>query len=210
MGNAVRMMKYDRASNVANAVPALSFHDAPLKWHRLDDGVMGGRSETSHASTMKGASGIHFSGFINTDGGGFTSIRTPLENGLPSGISGLQLKFRGDGRTYKVLLSDGTASGPMGRTPSWQVDLPTKKLGPEDDAEVVAVKLSSLLPSFGGSSASSPSKDQYQFDAAEIREMGLMLSLRLSDGRPNPPETYGEGIFDFSLFVESIEPIFED
>jgi hypothetical protein len=38
-----------------------------------------------------------------------------------------------------------------------------------------------------------------------MKQLGLMLSLRLSDGSPNPKETFGEGIFDFSLFVESIE-----
>lgn len=211
MGNVVRMVKYDRAANVANAVSALSFHDAPLKWHRLDDGVMGGRSETTHVSTMNGVDGVHFMGSISTEGGGFTSIRAPLEKGLPPDITALRLKFRGDGRTYKCLLSDGTSSGgPMGRSPSWQADLPTKKLGPDDDAEVATLTFGSFVPSFGGSSASSPSRDQYQFDAAEMREVGLMLSLRMSDGRPTPPETFGEGIFSFSLFVESIEPIFDE
>ena len=209
MGNAIRMMSYDRAVNVASAVPALHFNEAPLKWHRLDDGVMGGKSETMHASLWNDRVGMHFKGFINTDGGGFASIRTPLRNGFPEGTSAIRLRYRGDGRTYKLILSDGTSGGPMSRTPSWQCDLPTRDLGPDDDAEEVTLCLDSFLPSFGGSSASSPPKDQYMFDVSDIRQMGLMLSLRLSDGRPNPVESFGEGVFDFSLFVESIEPIME-
>jgi len=34
------MMKYDRASNIANAVPRLEFNGASLAWHRLDDGEL--------------------------------------------------------------------------------------------------------------------------------------------------------------------------
>lgn len=41
MGQAMRMMKYDRAANERNAVGALNFVDHALHWYRLDDGVMG-------------------------------------------------------------------------------------------------------------------------------------------------------------------------
>ena len=41
-----------------------------LKWHRLDDGVMGGQSETLHASSTD-TDELHFTGQINTQGGGF-------------------------------------------------------------------------------------------------------------------------------------------
>jgi hypothetical protein len=40
-----------------------------------------------------------------------------------------------------------------------------------------------------------------------MMQIGLMLSLYLSDGRPNPKETFGEGVFPFSLHVKSIEPV---
>ena len=41
-----------------------------LKWHRLVDGVMGGQSETLHASSTD-TDELHFTGQINTQGGGF-------------------------------------------------------------------------------------------------------------------------------------------
>ena len=210
MGNVMRMARYDRAANVAAAIPSpLTLGETQLGgWHRLDDGVMGGRSETTHAAIeVAGRPGIHFAGTINTNGGGFASIRAPFEaGGLSGDTPSLRIKFRGDGRTYKVLLSDGGSSGPMGGSPSWQVDLPTKKLGPEDEAQVATLPLESFVPSFGGRAAlKKGERSKFQFHASEMKQLGLMLSLRLSDGSPNPIETFGEGEFDFSLFVESIE-----
>ena len=212
MGNVMRMARYDRAANVAAAIPSpLTLGDTSLGgWHRLDDGVMGGRSETTHeAIEVAGRPGIHFAGTINTNGGGFASIRSPFEaGGLGDDTASLKIKFRGDGRTYKVLLSDGGSSGPMGGSPSWQMDLPTQKLGPKDEAQVVTLPLKSFVPSFGGRAAlKEQDRSKYQFHASEMKQLGLMLSLRLSDGSPNPKETFGEGVFDFSLFVESIETI---
>ena len=210
MGNVMRMARYDRAANVAAAIPSpLTLGETQLGgWHRLDDGVMGGRSETAHAAIeVAGRPGIHFAGTINTNGGGFASIRAPFEaGGLSGDTPSLRIKFRGDGRTYKVLLSDGGSSGPMGGSPSWQVDLPTKKLGPEDEAQIATLPLESFVPSFGGRAAlKKGERSKFQFHASEMKQLGLMLSLRLSDGSPNPKETFGEGEFDFSLFVESIE-----
>ena len=77
-----------------------------LKWHRLDDGVMGGQSETVHSSA-EGADELNFAGHINTQGGGFCSIRSPIEGGLPSDTAAIRVIFVGDGKTYKVLFSDG-------------------------------------------------------------------------------------------------------
>ena len=91
MGQVLRMMKYDQAGNVANAIPTpLSLHNAKLVFHRLDDGVMGGKSITNQEAlnTVDTIHGLLFSGTINTDGGGFTSIRSPLENSISSDAKG--------------------------------------------------------------------------------------------------------------------------
>ena len=40
-----------------------------------------------------------------------------------------------------------------------------------------------------------------------MRQLGLMLSLYLSDGRPNPPKTFGTGAFSFALDVAAIEVV---
>jgi len=211
MGQVVRVMKYDRAANVANAIPALDLVGSPLRWHRLDDGVMGGRSETLHEAKTEG---LHYTGTINTEGGGFTSIRAPIENCFEKNIIGLKLKFQGDDKTYKLLLTDGNSAGsPFSRSPSWQADLPTvdKTNGNDkEDLQETTIFFDSLKPSFGPRSPSKEEAAKYKFDPTEMKEIGLMLSLLLSDGTSNPKETFGEGIFPFSLFIKSIEPVTGD
>ena len=173
-----------------------------LNWHRLDDGVMGGQSNTLHSCTETGE--LDFSGQINTQGGGFCSIRSPIEGGLPPNTAAIRVCYVGDGKTYKVLFSDGNKSafGPSRRSPSWQCDLPTKK-GVED---TTTIRLDSLIPSLQGG----PVKTDVKLNPTEVKEMGFMLSLKLSSGKSNPVETYGSGIFPFSLKILSIESVSED
>lgn len=232
MGNIIRMARYDRAGNMAAAIPALDFagggassnsNPLVLKWYRLDDGVMGGRSETHHESISSG-NALHFTGTINTEGGGFTSIRADFP-GLPVGTEAIRIKFKGDGKTYKVLLSDGPSTGsPFSGSPSWQADLPTKKftqkeqeggddenkkIGEEDDdqLEEVTLPLHLFQPSFGPRAVSDDEKKNYKLIPSEMRQVGIMLSLLLSDGSPNPLETFGTGLFDFCLFVIQWNPL---
>jgi hypothetical protein len=207
MGQAVRIMKYDRAENERTAIGALNFVDQALEWYRLDDGVMGGQSETIHSCLQDGS--LNFEGNINTNGGGFCSIRAPIPNGLPPNTEVIRIRFIGDGKTYKLTLSDGKKStfGPSLRSPSWQADIPSKKDGKE---ESVTIPFADLLPTWGGGPRSQPSAEdraQVKFNAGDIKEIGVMLSLKLSDGSPNPTETFGEGVFPFSLRVSYIEPI---
>lgn len=213
MGQAMRTMTYDRASNERQARPALKIATTSLKWYRLDDGVMGGQSESQHVAEAGGA--LHFAGTINTNGGGFTSIRATIPGGIFSkSTDSIRIRYRGDGKTYKFIMSDGQrfTGAPMSKTPSWQVDLPTKaKNWKEDEWDEAVVSMSSLLPAYGGGSRAQPSADErstLQLDPSEMKQIGLMLSLRLSNGDPNPNTTFGEGIFPFSLRVASIEPLY--
>lgn len=223
MGQAMRMYQYDRTENEMNSISALTIENGEasnvsLEWHRLDDGVMGGKSETVHISKNDGS--LHFAGTINTNGGGFCSIRSPIPEGLPRGITGIRLKFRGDGKTYKLTLSDGVKSkfGPS-RTGSWQHDIPTKNLTAsagngdgngdgekEDDYETITIPFSALESSFGPWGKTEAQK-AIQFDVDSMRQIGFMLSLKLSDGSANPVETFGSGVFPFSLEILSIDPI---
>ena len=219
MGQAMRMMTYDRAANEKAAVPMLSMGAHALKWFRLDDGVMGGQSQSNMDSDLAVSSpsdALHFKGTINTSGGGFASLRAKIPPGsLNEKVSGVRLRFRGDGKTYKFLLSDGArgTGSPMSRTPSWQIDVPTKV--PENDEawQEVVLPFDRLVASFGGRPQSRPSQkegNQYKFDPKSVGEVGIMLSLMLSDGKPNPKETFGEGIFPFSFQLKSIEPVADD
>lgn len=207
MGQAVRIMKYDRSANEAAAIPALQWAGTSLKWFRLDDGVMGGQSETVHEAK----DGLHFTGTINTSGGGFASIRAPIDH-IPKGSDAIRLVFRGDGKTYKLLLSDGNPStgSPFAKTPSWQADIHTEDRINSQEWQEVTLPFTSLLPAFGGRAENRPPAEEhkgYKFHPSEMRQIGIMLSLRLSDGRPNPAETFGEGIFPFSLCIKSIDPV---
>ena len=211
MGNSpiARMATYSIAKNQQNAVSILEFNGKPLSWFRLDDGVMGGSSETTEASLAADGC-LKFEGLINTNGGGFTSIRTKLPEGiLPTETTGFKIRYRGDGKTYKVLLSNGSRGGPFSRNPSWQADIPTKSKKEGDDSwDEVLIPFESLAPSIGGASTlSEDAKKEYTLDVTEMTELGLMLSLRLSDGSPNPKETFGEGIFPFLLEIQSITTV---
>lgn len=201
--------KYDRAANERNTVSALSMAGRDLKWFRLDDGVMGGQS-TSDINTAAGHDGVlHFTGTINTNGGGFTSIRAALPSGiLTPETTGIKICFRGDGKTYKLLFSDGSRGGGR-QTPSWQANLPTKKSTTEkDEWQEMIIPLSSFIPNVGvGRNRQIGDLDHYILDPKEMKQVGLMLSLLLADGQPNPETTFGSGIFEFSLQVQSIEPV---
>jgi Complex I intermediate-associated protein 30 (CIA30) len=179
---------------------------------------MGGRSESKH-SVASSTGILHFTGTINTDGGGFASIRTRLTEEQRTYLfqesawstRALSLRIRGDGKTYKFFMTDGSRAGPMARMPTWQMDIPTKDYSKEEDAELwqeVVVPFHQLLPSFAGSTVlTDAEKSRYTFDPNEIAEMGVMLSLKLADGRPNPVDTFGQGVFPFTLLIHSIQPI---
>ena len=100
---------------------------------------MGGRSSTQH-TTEGGA--LTFAGMLDTRGGGFTSVRADFAGGLKS--DALRVRFRGDGKTYKVLLSNGQGGGPWSNNPSWQHDLPTK-LGEEQSVVATSRKIRAVL-----------------------------------------------------------------
>ena len=223
MGQVIRIMKYDRAENERNAIEGLKLigSSSPLHWFRLDDGVMGGQSETNH-QYLSSEGVLKFEGTINTNGGGFCSIRgkasssssssssssqhevgvVPTKTLLPPETSAIRICVQGDGKTYKLLLSDGNKSmfGPGKRSPSWQADIPTTV----DKETVLEIPLTSFQPSFGPSKVSDPVDP---LDAGTVQEIGFMLSLKLSDGSPNPVATFGEGIFPFCLQIKSIEPV---
>lgn len=114
----------------------------------------------------------------------------------------LILQYKGDGKTYKVLLSEGNgAGGPWASSPSWQADLKTKR----NQVEEHKIDFSSFKPSFGGRGSSRQELDKYIFRQLDMKQIGFMLSLKLSNGDPNPVETFGEGIFDFRLEIHEID-----
>ena len=185
-------------------------HESPLS--------LSGVAATAAAAAAAAPPVLHFTGTINTDGGGFCSLRATLpqdwnNNGAKEqddiSVVGVRLRYRGDGKTYKFLLSDGVRGRSIAKRPTWQCDLPTAAT--MDTWQERDIYFSELLPAFGGGPRNQPTDEEKAacvFHAHEMTEVGFMLSLRLSDGSPNPVSTFGQGIFPFSLQIESMEPIF--
>jgi len=72
--------------------------DTPdLGWYVQNDNVMGGRSEGGFKTEDQQ---LVFSGSTNTNGGGFSSIRTQRFAFDASEYSGMRLRVKGDGRSY--------------------------------------------------------------------------------------------------------------
>jgi len=139
------------------------------RWRAVNDGVMGGKS--SGGPTISDSFMV-FEGIINTNGGGFSSVRRPMELGLLSNSHGFRLKLRSDGRQYKMTFRSDAFY--RGRNISFQAPIPTTPAG--EWAEVT-------LP-FSGLKASLFGRPIYgaQFNKDQIREIGFILA----DGQDGP------------------------
>ena len=92
-----------------------------LRWIVVNDGVMGGRSRGSY---KQNGSAIDFAGSTNTNGGGFSSIRTGALRLNLADFDGIRVRVRGDGRRYTWRLT--TNARWRGRTVSYWADFDTK------------------------------------------------------------------------------------
>ena len=147
----------------ADTLKVLTTFDSPgsdLDWRVVNDNVMGGRS----VGGFEIAGGVLvFSGATNTDGGGFSSIRTRTQDFKLATCQGLRLRVRGDGRTYTFRLStDRTAISYWSRFPTQQ-----------DDWQDVDLLFSSFWPNRRGRKL-----DEAPVVPADIRELGIMINDR--------------------------------
>jgi hypothetical protein len=71
----------------------------------VNDGVMGGLSAGSASIVSDGV--LKFEGEINTNGGGFSSVRVAFDPGVLADTTSLRMRARNlDGRTYEVIVDD--------------------------------------------------------------------------------------------------------
>mmetsp|Transcript_20483 Transcript_20483/g.28603 ORF Transcript_20483/g.28603 Transcript_20483/m.28603 type:complete len:281 (-) Transcript_20483:131-973(-) len=163
-----------------------------LRFAPLDDVVMGG---VSRSTFEVGAESGRFSGYVDeANNGGFTGVRTlPLDSPLDmSGVTGIRLKVKGDGKRYKCTIRDtpdfngitwtmefDTQKG-GGFGGSWQtVDLPLNKF--------IATRFANIL-------------EGERLDTSQIWAIQLVLSKYAYDGKLNPKFQPGE----MQLLVKSI------
>ena len=134
--------------------------DSPdFGWYVQNDNVMGGRSEGGFAIS---SGELIFSGNTNTNGGGFSSIRThPLKLDL-SAYTGIRVKFKADGRRYTWGIQ--TDARWRGRRISYWADFDTLA----DETEVVDIPFTNFFPQVRGFKLDGP-----ELDANQITEFAL-------------------------------------
>lgn len=144
-----------------------------LGWYVVNDNVMGGRSQ---GDFVTGGDVVHFTGSTNTNGGGFSSIRSKTLDLDLSDFDGITLKVKGDGRRYTWRLTTNARWRGL-EVGFWQ-EFDTL----EDEWQTVKLPFADFIPRIRGSQLRGPG-----VDAAEITGMGLMIY----DGR--------DGEFELSL-----------
>ncbi len=113
-----------------------------------------------------------FAGEINTDGGGFSSLRLPLDPGALSGFGQVRFRARPDDRGYMVTFDDSVPA--RDRRVSHRAPL---EFGNSGEWQTVSVAFSELFPAIFGQRI-----DDLPFDKKLATRMGIMIS----DGRDGP------------------------
>ena len=132
-----------------------------LGWYIQNDNVMGGRSKGNFAIL---SDKLIFSGNTNTDGGGFSSIRTqPLQLDL-SDRTGIRVQVKGDGRVYTWHLQ--TDARWRGRTVSYWADFNTSA----EEEMFVDIPFTSFKPQFRGFKLEGP-----ELNTELITQLGLYI-----------------------------------
>nr|CAB3446217.1 unnamed protein product [Digitaria exilis] len=160
-----------------------------IVWGALDDVVMGGVSESTFqilptGSETGGPTGL-FKGTVSTsNNGGFTSIRTKnfsVAEDL-SAYDGIELRVKGDGRRYKLIIRTSYEWETVGYTASFDTT--------KGEWQSVKLPFSSLRPVFRARTMT----DAPPFDASNVTSLQLMFSKFEYDGKLNP--TFAEGPFE--------------
>jgi len=139
---------------------------AQLAWFAVNDGVMGGLSAGSVAF---GDGALVHTGVINTNGGGFSSVRARLPDDVLVGYSQLHIRLNTFGRQYAVNFGDARY-----RNVSHRAALPAS---PGDVWQEVVVDFTQTVPTRIGFRI-----DARPFATSAINE----ISLILADGADGP------------------------
>ena len=151
-------------------------------WHAVNDNVMGGRS-LGQVIVRDGR--LQFEGSINTQGGGFASIRRTIEVGELLGAKAVSLRLRGDGRQYRLTLRDNKQV--RGRSVSYQAGFSTS---PKGQWQNVRIELKGLRASLFGQPMAVG-----EVDLGWVWSIGIIIA----DGQDGP----------FALQLDKLEFLFE-
>lgn len=138
--------------------------DEFARWEVVNDGVMGGLSK-GHIEQAGAA--LSFTGTINTNGGGFTSLRRELAEGAMAGARTLRITYAADARTYEVTLrSDARERGR--RVANRATLTPDQSDG---DWSVAVIDLAQLETSLFGQKVDAPA-----FATQDAHSIGLIIA----------------------------------
>lgn len=135
----------------------------PGEWRVINDGVMGGLSRSSITLTQEDT-GL-FTGELSLENnGGFASVRAMVDSPDLSDYVGLEIRLRGDGRTYQLRLrqnerTDGLAYRAMFKTQN-------------DKWLTVRIPFEEFVPTFRGRII----EDAPPLDPTHIHQVGLMIA----------------------------------
>lgn len=156
-----------------------------LGWQIVNDTIMGGRSESGFVNEN---GQLQFSGVLNTNGGGFASLRSNRQAWDLSKFSIVRLKVRGDGRTYKfrLFIDDDRAS--------YQSEFATAA----EEWQIIELPIEAFYASWRGRRLDRPA-----LVASEIAGMGLILADGI-DGRFDLTLAWIE--FDYAPMPDNLKP----
>ena len=138
--------------------------DEFARWEVVDDGVMGGLSK-GHIEQAGDA--LSFTGTINTNGGGFTSLRREFSEGAMAGARTLRVVYSGDARSYEVPLRSDARE--RGRRIAYRATL--KPEASEGDWTIATIDLSQLETSLFGQQVDAPA-----FATGNAHSIGLIIA----------------------------------
>lgn len=136
--------------------------DTPdLDWYVQNDNVMGGRSEGGF-NVVK--TELVFAGSTNTNGGGFSSIRTRRFKLDLAKYEGIRLRLKADGREYTWQLNTNARNN--GYPVSYWAEFDT----PDAEWVEIDIPFAKFYPQFRGFKLDGP-----ELDPSDITEFGLYI-----------------------------------
>lgn len=163
------LMPEPAAADVCPLTIKMETAEMVAMWRSVNDGVMGGLSSGGPRFAKDHMS---FAGVINTNGGGFSSIRAQVARGAFEDMTGLKLRVKSDGRIYKATFRTDARVG--WREVSFQAPLPVKSPGQWED---VIIDFSDLAPSVFGRPVRGA-----EFNPMRVQSVGIILA----DGQDGP------------------------
>ncbi|MBD3307813.1 CIA30 family protein [candidate division KSB3 bacterium] len=133
------------------------------RWRIINDGVMGGISQSELLMTSAGTA--IFRGEVSLENsGGFASVRTMSTDFHLEGYEGLIVRLKGDGQTYQLRLRTDDAFDGI----AYRAKFDTQA----DTWQRVRVAFEDCVPSFRGRVL----RDKPPLEGAHIRQIGFLIS----------------------------------